>query len=128
MPAWTNDELNRIGMAEELRIASRRGDGTLRRPVTIWVVTHEDALYVRAVNGRTSGWFRGTQVRHLGHISAGGVDKDVMFEEVETDDTLNDQIDGAYRIKYRRYAASIIKSIISVQARAATIRLVPVSH
>ena len=34
MTAWTSDELNKIGKAEELRIASLRSDGTLRKPVT----------------------------------------------------------------------------------------------
>jgi hypothetical protein len=43
-----------IGRAEELEIASARRDGTLRQPVTIWVVRHGDDLYVRSVNGRTS--------------------------------------------------------------------------
>ena len=32
MTGWTSDELARIGTAEELRIASRRRDGTLRNP------------------------------------------------------------------------------------------------
>jgi hypothetical protein len=122
MTAWTNEELTRIGTAEELQIAPRRGDGTLRNPRTIWVVRHGDDLYVRSVNGRTSAWFRGAQVRHEGNIRAGGVDKDVRL--VETDD-LNDQIDAAYRTKYRRYAPSIIDAIVSPQARAATLRLVP---
>jgi len=31
MSGWTPDELRRIGQAEELGIASRRPDGTLRR-------------------------------------------------------------------------------------------------
>ena len=72
MTTWTSDELTRIGTAEELEIASLRRDGTLRKPVTIWVVRLGDDLYVRSVNGRTSAWFRGTQVRHAGHIQAGG--------------------------------------------------------
>ena len=38
MTTWTSDELTKIGAAEELRIASLRSDGTLRNPVTIWVV------------------------------------------------------------------------------------------
>jgi hypothetical protein len=46
--------------AEELRIRSLRRNGTLRSPTTIWVVRHGEDLYVRPVNGRTSGWFRGT--------------------------------------------------------------------
>ena len=122
MTAWTNDELTRIASADELQIAPRRRDGTLRNPRTIWVVRVGDDLYIRAVNGRTSAWFRGAQVRHEAHILAGGVYKDVRL--VETD-YLNDQIDAAYRTKYRRYAASIIDTIVSPQARAATLRLVP---
>jgi hypothetical protein len=124
MTAWTSDELNKIGTAEELQIASLRQDGTLRKPVTIWVVRVDDNLYVRSVYGRGSGWFRGTQTRHEGHIRAGGVDKDVTFME-ETDPSINEQIDAAYRTKYRRYAASIVNSTLTPEARAATIKLVP---
>jgi hypothetical protein len=122
MTVWTSDELSKIRAAEELQIASVRRDGTLRKPVTIWVVRHGNNLYVRSVNGRTAAWFRGTQDRHEGHIHAGGVDKDVLL--VETDD-INDEIDAAYRTKYHRYAASIIDTIVSPQARAATLRLAP---
>ena len=123
MTAWTSDELNKIGKAEELQIASLRRDGTLRNPVTIWVVRVGDDLYVRCVNGRAGAWFRGTQTRHAGHIRAGGVAKDVTF--ADADPSINDQIDVAYRTKYRRYAANIVESIVTPDARAATIKLVP---
>lgn len=123
MTTWTSDELNKIGAAEELEIASLRRDGTLRSSVTIWVVRDGDDLYVRSVNGRKGAWFRGTRGRHEGHIQAGGVDKDVTI--VDADPDINDQIDAAYRIKYRCYAASIIRSIVSPEARSATIKLVP---
>ncbi|TML15586.1 MAG: DUF2255 family protein [Actinobacteria bacterium] len=122
MSIWTSDELDRIGGSEELEIASVRRDGTLRSPVTIWVVRHGDDLYVRSVNGRTSSWFRGVQVRHEGHVRAGGVDKDVLFVEM---DDLDDEVDAEYRSKYRRYAESIVDSIVSPRARAATLKLVP---
>jgi hypothetical protein len=49
MTTWTNEELDKIGNAEELRIASLRSDGTLREPVIIWVVRVGDDLYVRSV-------------------------------------------------------------------------------
>ena len=124
MTAWTSDELNKIGRAEELQIASLRRDGTLRNPVTIWVVRIGDDLYVRSVNGRGSGWFRGTQTRHEGHIRAGGIDKDVSFVD-ETDANVNKQIDACYRSKYHRYAASIVNSTLSPEARSATLKLVP---
>ena len=123
MTTWKSDELIKIEAAEELQIASLRPDGTLRNPVTIWVVRLGDELYVRSVHGRTSAWFRGTQTRHEGHIQAGGINKDVTF--VDADPGINDQIDAAYRTKYRRYAASIISTIVSPEAREATIKLVP---
>ena len=68
MTTWTKDQLNKIGAAEELQIASFWRDSTLRNPRTIWVVRLGDDLYVRSVYGRTSAWFRGTQVRYEGHI------------------------------------------------------------
>jgi hypothetical protein len=123
MTTWTSEELNKIGTADELQIASLRGDGTLRNPVTIWVVRIGNDLYARSVNGRTSGWFRGTQTRHEGHIRAGGVDKDVSFVE-ELDPDVNGQIDTAYLTKYRRYP-QYVSPMVTPEVRAATIKLVP---
>ena len=122
MGTWTSDELDTIGGADELEIASVRPDGTQRKPVTIWLVRLGDDVYVRSVNGRTSSWFRGAQARHEAHIEAGGVDKDVLL--VETDD-VNNTIDAAYRAKYHRYAKNIVDSIVTPDARAATLKLVP---
>ena len=123
MASWTSDELNKIGKTEELEIASLRRDGTLRNSVTIWVVRIGDDLYVRSVNGREGAWFRGTQVRHEGHIQAGGVDKDVTF--VDADPGIHDQVDAAYRTKYRHYAANIVNTVLTPKSRASTIKLVP---
>ena len=126
MTAWTNAELNKIGGAEELEIAPLRADGTLRKPVTIWVVRVGDELYVRSYRGPTSAWFRGVQVRHQGRIAAGGVEKDVTFVE-ETDPGVNDQIDGAYRTKYRRYP-QYVAPMLTPDVQATTIRLTPHSR
>ena len=123
MTQWTRDELTKIGRSEELEIASLRLDGTVRKPVTIWVVRHDDSLYVRSVNGRTAAWFRGTQVRHEGRILAGGVEKDVTF--VDADHDIDDEVDAAYRAKYRRYAGSILNSVLTTEARSTTMKLVP---
>jgi hypothetical protein len=120
---WSSDELRTIGNTDELEIASLRSDGTLRKPVTIWVVRLGDDLFVRSVNGRASSWFRGTQVRHEGHIQSGGVEKDVTF--VDADSGLNDQIDAAYRTKYSKYPAKYVDPIVNPVAQAATIKLVP---
>jgi hypothetical protein len=123
MSEWTRDELTKIGTAEELKIASMRRDGTLRKPVTIWVVRIGDGLYVRSIKGRAGPWFRGTQSRREGHIRAGGVDKDVSF--VDANDDVSEEIDAAYRAKYDRYPASVLNTVLSPAARSATIQLVP---
>jgi hypothetical protein len=123
MTTWTDDELNRIGNAEELLIASLRSDGTLRKEVIIWVVRVGDDLYVRSVNGRSSAWFRGVQTRHEGHIRAGGVEKDVTFVE-ETDPDINNEIDAVYLIKYSRYP-QYVAPMVTPDVRAATIKLMP---
>lgn len=120
--SWIDDERERIGAAEELELASVRGDGTLRRPVTMWVVRVGDEVYVRSVDGRGSSWFRGAQTRHEARIRAGGVEKDV--ELVETDG-YGEAIDAAYEAKYGRRYPTIVPSIVTPQARAATLKLVP---
>jgi hypothetical protein len=123
MTGWTSEELKKIENAEELRIASLRGDSTLHKPVIIWVVRLGDDLYVRSVKGHNGAWYRGVLERHEGHIQAGGIDKDVTFVE-EAAPEINLQIDTAYHTKYRRYPSSV-DHINSPEARSATIKLVP---
>jgi len=124
MTAWTSDELAKIGAAEEMQIAPLQRDGTLRKPVTVWVVRHDDSLYARsAVKGRDAAWFRGVQETHEGRIWAGKVEKDVTFEEADHD--IDHELDAAYRAKYRRYAGRILNSVLTPEARSTTIKLVP---
>lgn len=72
-------------------IAPRRSDGTLRRLRIIWVVRRGDDLFVRSVNGADGAWFRGVTASRAGHITAGGVDADVLFGDAGHD--LDDEID-----------------------------------
>jgi hypothetical protein len=76
------------------------------------------------VNGRDGAWFRGTQTRHEGHIEAGGIDKDVSFVD-ESQPDINNQIDAAFRSKYRGYRTEYVDPTVTPQAKAATIKLVP---
>ena len=124
MPGWTPGELDRIGRVDELELASERRNGSLRDPVTMWVVRDGDDLYVRSMYGRAGAWFRGTQTRGQGHISSGGVEKDVTFV-IDTDPALNDRIDAAYRDKYRRYGDRIVGGVGNPASRDSTIKLVP---
>jgi hypothetical protein len=98
MSAWSAEELDRIGGAQELRVASRRADGSLRPNLPIWVVRVGDELYVRSWRGTGGSWFRAAHASHAGHVSAGGVDEDVALEAAGED--VGDAVDAAYRRKY----------------------------
>jgi hypothetical protein len=124
MAPWKTDELARIGGAEEVEIEVRGRGDDLRPPVTVWLVRMGDDLYVRsAVKGRNAAWFRAVRETHEGRVSGGGANKDVRFEEA--DPSVNDQVDAAYRSKYRRYAGRILDSCLTPEARSTTLRIVP---
>ena len=124
MAGWSNDELTKIGGAEEVDVAALRGDGTPRKRVTVWLVRHGDGLYVRsAVRGANATWYRGAVETRHGRIWAAGIHKDVTFEAAGSN--LNDEIDAEYRDKYRRYAGRILNSCLTPEARSTTLRLVP---
>jgi len=72
-PTWTPTELERIGAAEELRLASRRADGSLRPYVTMWVVRAGDDLYIRSAYGPGNPWYRRATASGAGRIAAGGM-------------------------------------------------------
>src|SRR3954452_2403282 len=108
MAAWTHDELELLGDTEELALAALREDGTLRRPVIMWVVRDGDDIYVRSVNGRGSSWFRGAQQRHQAQARPGGGEKD--GERIETE-AAKDMVDAPYDAKYGRRYPTIVPSI-----------------
>lgn len=122
MTAWNDSDLRKVGAAEELDLASERTDGTLRAPVTMWVVRAGDHLYVRSVKGVDGPWYRGTRSRNQGRVAAGGVRADVVFHEAGPGEYA--AVDAAYREKYGRYT-SIVEHVLTDRARAATLRLEP---
>ena len=124
MAAWTSDELSKIAAAEEVQIAAQLRDGTLADRVTVWAVRHGDTIYIRsAVKGRNAVWYRNVELTHRGRISGGRIQKDVEFVDAEAE--VNDQVDAAYRAKYRRYAGPILDSCLTPEARSTTLRVTP---
>ena len=123
MTTWTDDELQRIGAAEQLQLASRRRDGTLRPYVTMWVVRVADDLYVRSAYGPDNPWYRRAKASGIGRIRAGGTERDVVFAEAEAD--AHPGIDAAYHAKYDRHGPRIVGTVVGPDAADVTICLRP---
>jgi hypothetical protein len=123
MTDWTADELARMSRVDELGIASRRPDGSLRPFVTIWFVRHGDDLYVRSAHGYDNPWFQRALASGEGRIRAGAAERDVAFEVPGPD--VADSVSGAYHAKYDRFGPRTVGTVVSPEAVRSTLRLVP---
>ena len=121
---WSPDELERIDKAEELRIATQRSDGTLRRDVPIWVVSAGGHVYVRTWYRRDDGWFGHAVDSRRARIEIASLEADVAVEDIGDDKSdLRARIDAAYRAKYGRYGEATVDRMVSDDAAATTLRL-----
>ncbi len=77
---------------------------------------------MRSWRGTSGAWFRVAQASHAAHISAGGVEQEI--DVLDAEEEANDAVDAAYRHKYGRYP-TYVEPMVSPQARATTLRLVP---
>ncbi|MEU3647241.1 DUF2255 family protein [Lentzea sp. NPDC034063] len=123
MTTWTSEELDKIGAAEELQLASLRKDDTLRPYVTMWVVRAGDDLYVRSAHGPDNPWYRNATAAGAGRVRAGGVERDVTFADAAPD--VHAGVDEAYHAKYDRYGPAIVGTVVGAEAIPVTIRLLP---
>jgi hypothetical protein len=123
MTAWTEDDLARMDRVDELGIASRRPDGSLRPFITIWFVRLGDELYVRSAYGHDNPWFQRALASGEGRIRAGGVERDVAFEVPGSG--VDADLHAAYHAKYDRYGRGIVGTVVSTEAARSTLRLVP---
>ena len=122
MCACSEQELTTIDQTDELGIASRRPDGTLRPFVTIWVVRVGDEVYVRSAHGTANPWFERASRSGAGRISVGDLERDVEFEAVG--DGAHGAIDAAYHAKYDRYGRWV-KPVVGADSWPGTLRVVP---
>jgi hypothetical protein len=123
---WTPEQLQRIDGSDELEIASRRADGTLRPFVPIWVVRVDDQVYVRTWHRRTTGWFGRVLDARRARVRVPGLEADVVVEDVGAGPgELRSSVDEAYRAKYARYGHGSVDQMVADPAVAATLRLTP---
>ncbi len=119
---WSEQQLAAIGDAEELELASRRPDGSLRPFVTIWVVRVGNDVYVRSVNGR-SPWLPRAVAAGEGRIRADRLELDVSFAQADSE--VRDDVTAAYHAKYDHYGPTIVGTVVSHESQESTLRLAP---
>jgi hypothetical protein len=123
MTGWSEDELQKIGRARELDLASTRADGTLRPYTTMWVVRVDDDLFVRSAYGPDNPWYVRAKASGAGRVRSGGVERDVAFAEASGD--AHPDIDAAYHAKYDRNGPKLVETVVGPEAAEVTIKLIP---
>ena len=122
MSNWTEAELKKIAAADDLYISPFREDGvTYGTPTWIWSVVVEGGLYARAYSGQDSRWYKAAVTQKAGRIRIAGIEREVAFERATGN--VNNQIDEAYRAKYR--TSPYLTPMIGNHASAATVRISP---
>jgi hypothetical protein len=123
MSHWTASQAAAIAAPQEVLVVTRRGDGTLRRPTTIWIVRDGERVFIRSTNGRGAGWFRAATATGTGQILVGRQTFEVAFTEVTDAEDLA-VVDRGYRDKYGHYA-SIVDHLEEEGPRSATLLVEP---
>jgi hypothetical protein len=123
MSDWTAAEIEQIAQSEELQVAPQRPDGSLPPYLPIWVVRDGDDLYVRSYRGRRGKWYRSAHDQRQGRIKAGGVERDVSFDDASDDS--RDAVSQAYEAKYARFGRAYLDPMTGPDAVGTTLRLVP---
>jgi hypothetical protein len=119
---WSSAAARTMAKPEEIQLATRRSDGALRKPKTIWIVSERDRVFIRSTNGRTADCFRAATATGAGQVIAAGTTYEVVFRETEDADLA--RVDAAYRAKYGRYA-SIVDHLVEAGPRAAILDVYP---
>jgi hypothetical protein len=123
MKTWTTDAARAMTSPQEVQLATRRTDGTLRRPRVIWIVRDGERVFIRSTNGRSADWFRSAIATGAGQVTADGTAYDVRFTHVDDESDLG-VADAGYRAKYTRYR-SIVDHLQQDGPRAATLEVHP---
>ena len=119
-------DLAKVDVADELRIATRRSDGTLRPAAPIWVVAVGGSVYVRTWYRRHTGWYGHSVRSGVARITVPGLEADVSVQDVGSQ--MREEVDAAYRDKYGRFGAATVDRMLSDDAVATTLRLVVDRH
>jgi membrane protein DedA with SNARE-associated domain/anti-anti-sigma regulatory factor len=122
---WPEETLAAVDAADMAEVVG--GDGE-HRPLGIWAVRVDDAIYVRNWQGQTDGWQAGFRGSGRGTLTVAGVSQAVTAVPVD-DPATQTTIDAAYTAKYDNGAnAAYVADMVAPAARHTTLRLDPTDH
>ena len=117
MTTWNPSDIRALTSPQEVQVVTRRPDGTLRSPRTIWIVGDGDKVFIRSTNGPGADWYCSAVAAGTGQILAGAAAYEVRFVKAGDEDL--PLADRAYRTKYG-HDASIVDHLNQPGPRSAT--------
>ncbi|WP_327234416.1 DUF2255 family protein [Streptomyces sp. NBC_01317] len=110
-----------LANTDTVRIATELSDGG--EVVTpIWSVVVDDTAYIRSAYGPDSKWYRRVSRSGRAKFVDGAQRYPVTVEPVD-DDSVNENVDGAYRSKYA--ASPSLPDLLNPDVRGLTLRVIP---
>ena len=113
--------ITRFDGAKEVDIETRSPEGNVHK-ITIWIVVHEGAPYVRSVKGKKGRWYRELVARNEGAIHVGTRKVAVRPVAVSSPDVI-DQVSAALWRKYTKNNS--LFSMLRLATLDTTLRLDP---
>lgn len=124
MSKWSQAELADFAKNETIKIEPFYDDQqTHQTPVTIWFITVDQGIYIRAYSGDNSKWYQAAIKQGAGKITAGKKVYDVNFSAVKNTSEADLLINQLYSKKYA--GQSPLAGMISPKAANATILITP---
>lgn len=120
MSAFRDDVVKAVQRSGEFEVHVGAGGW-----VTIWGVIVDGDIVVRSYYGDRGAWYRVAVRTGRGQIRVAGSEWPVTFERI-VDATADDAISAEYARKYAR--SSFLAPMLSIRARSATLRIVPVAR
>ncbi len=113
--------LTRFDVAKEVDIETQSPEGKVHK-VTIWIVAHDGAPYVRSVRGKKGRWYRELVAREQGVLHVGA--RNVPVRPVAV--TAPEMIDLVSAALWRKYPKSAsLFSMLRLVTLDTTLRLDP---
>lgn len=121
MAEWTKEQLNTLRQVTTVQNHPNNDQGKSFQDYPIWVVVHDNKVYLRAGKGKDSKWYK-AGLKNGGAIEFNGQNHAVKYVAV-TDTKEIKAVTQAYRDKY--HGQYPIDMMVSDKCAAATVELLP---